>query len=154
MTTQSCTSGTQTLYTAGYEGESVDEFFGKLVSAGVERLLDVRYNAISRKRGFSKGRLKELCQKHNIDYVHLRELGIPSSQRRSLRDLDDYRRLMRKYERSMLPKVPEVRQEASRLAKERPSAFVCFEADVEFCHRGRLAQAVSTDTGMKVVHLQ
>lgn len=154
MATRPCSSTTNKLYTAGYEGQSVDGFFSKLVSAGVKRLLDVRYNAISRKRGFSKSRLRELCQKHDIDYVHLRELGIPSSQRRSLRDSDDYRRLMRKYERSILPKVPAARQEASRLATERPSAFVCFEADAEYCHRGRLAQAISMDTGMKVVHLQ
>ena len=143
----------KTVYTAGYEGESIDTFFEKLLEAGVQRLVDVRYNAISRKYGFSKGRLRGLCEQRNIDYVHLRQLGIPSSQRRSLRTVGDYQKLMRKYERSILPKVSHVQREALQLVQELPSVLVCFEADVDYCHRGRLAEAVSSEAGMSVVHL-
>ncbi len=143
----------KTVYTAGYEGESIDTFFEKLLEAGIQRLVDVRYNAISRKYGFSKARLRQLCEQRNIDYVHLRQLGIPSSQRRSLRTVGDYQELMRKYERSILPKVSDVRREALQLVQELPSVLVCFEADVDYCHRGRLADAVSSEAGMKVVHL-
>lgn len=146
--------GVKAIYTAGYEGESVSDFFRKLLGAGVERLLDVRYNAISRKYGFSKGKLKQLCESHKIDYVHLRELGIPSAYRKSLKTPEDYIKLLHKYERSILPKVADVRREASRLAQERPTAFVCFEADARYCHRGRLAEAISSETGMSVVHLR
>ncbi len=141
------------VYTAGYEGESIDTFFEKLLEAGIQRLLDVRYNAISRKYGFSKGKLRELCEQRNIDYVHLRQLGIPSSQRKSLKTVGDYQKLMREYERSILPKVSHVQREALRLVQELPTVLVCFEADVDCCHRGRLAEAVSAEASMTVVHL-
>jgi uncharacterized protein (DUF488 family) len=153
MEQQASTLAVKTVYTAGYEGESVDTFFEKLLEAGIQRLLDVRYNAISRKYGFSKGRLREQCKQRNIDYVHLRQLWIPSSQRKSLKTDGDYKKLMREYERSILPKVPDVQREALQLVQELPSVLVCFEADVSYCHRGRLAEAVSSDAGMTVVHL-
>ena len=143
----------KTVYTAGYEGESIDTFFEKLLEAGIQRLVDVRYNAISRKYGFSKGRLRQLCEQRNIDYVHLRQLGIPSSQRKSLKTVGDHQELMREYERSILPKVSDVQREALQLVQELPSVLVCFEADVSYCHRGRLAEAVSCESGMSVVHL-
>jgi len=143
----------KTVYTAGYEGESIDTFFEKLLKAGVQRLVDVRYNAISRKYGFSKGRLRQLCEQRKIDYVHLRQLGIPSSQRKSLKTVGDYQRLMREYERSILPKVSDVQREALQLVQELPSVLVCFEADVDYCHRGLLAEAVSSEGAMSVVHL-
>ena len=154
MIRQASKSKVRTVYTAGYEGESIDVFFQKLLEAGIERLLDVRYNAISRKRGFSKGKLRELCEANDIDYVHLRQLGIPSSYRKALETLDDYKKLLNEYECSILPAVPDLQQEASRLALERPTAFLCFEADANYCHRGRLAEAISSRTGMNVVHLR
>ena len=43
----------------GYEGRSVDELADALVEAGVSVLVDVRENAISRKRGLSKRALAE-----------------------------------------------------------------------------------------------
>jgi uncharacterized protein (DUF488 family) len=154
MIRQASNSKAKTLYTADDEGESVDVFFQKLVEAGIKRLLDARDNAISRKRGFSKGKLRELCEANDIDYVHLRQLGIPSSYRKAFKTFDDYEKLLYKYERYILPKVPDVQQEASRLALERPTAFLCFEADANYCHRGRLAEAISSGTGMNVVHLR
>ncbi len=153
MAQQVSTRAVKTVYTAGYEGESIDTFFEKLLEAGIQRLLDVRYNAISRKYGFSKGRLRELCEQRNIDYVHLRQLGIPASKRKSLKTVGDYQKLMREYERSILPKVSHIQREALRLVQELPTVLVCFEADVDYCHRGRLAEAVSSEGAMSVVHL-
>lgn len=141
------------VYTAGYEGRSIDSFLKELLSAGIQRLIDVRRNPISRKYGFSKNTLGRLCEKLNIEYVHVPELGIPSSYRTELHSFDDYQKLMRKYERFFLPKVPDVRRKVFQLIKQKPSAFVCFEADIRCCHRGRLAKAASFDTGMEIVHL-
>ena len=153
MIQQTSTSKVKTVYTAGYEGKTVEVLLQELLAAGIECLLDVRYNAISRKRGFSKGKLRELCEANNIDYVHLRQLGIPSSYRKNLKTVDDYEKLLNEYEFSILPAVPDNQREASRLAMDRPTAFLCFEADANYCHRGRLASVISSDTGMPVVHL-
>ena len=46
------------LYTAGYEGLTIDAFIARLKQAGIDRVLDVREYPLSRKKGFSK---KCLC---------------------------------------------------------------------------------------------
>jgi len=140
-------------YTAGYEGKSIDLFLQNLLRAGIEQLVDVRNNPISRKYGFSKTTLSRLCNTVGIDYVHIPELGIPPSRRRSLDSFEEYQELMSTYERSILPIVPEARHRAAMLIEERPSALVCFEADWRCCHRSRLAARISRETNLEVVHL-
>ena len=61
----------------GYEGRSVDELVDALVEAGVSVLVDVRENAISRKRGLSKRLLAEKLEARGITYVHEPTLGNP-----------------------------------------------------------------------------
>jgi len=141
------------IYTAGYEGESITAFLQKLVAAGVERILDVRSNPVSRKPGFSKKTFSQLSETQGIEYVHLPALGVPASKRKNLRTFQDYQTLLRYYEQHILPSAEDARSEASRLSTERPSALVCFEADSQRCHRARLAHAISNDTGMEVIHL-
>ena len=50
----------------GYEGRSVDELADALVEAGVSVLVDVREDAISRKRGLSKRALAEKLESRGI----------------------------------------------------------------------------------------
>ena len=45
--------------TIGYEGLSLEEFFGLLREGRVERIVDVRQMPLSRKKGFSKNVLRE-----------------------------------------------------------------------------------------------
>jgi uncharacterized protein (DUF488 family) len=45
-----------TLFTIGYEGKTVDEFLAEVAAAGVERVIDVRAVAASRRPGFSRPR--------------------------------------------------------------------------------------------------
>ncbi len=145
--------GEKAVYTSGYEGRSVDLFFQKLLKKGIQRLIDVRNNPISRKYGFSKKTIGRLSKKLEIDYVHLPQLGIPPSYRTSLNSFDDYQKLLFNYESKILPNVSNIRHEASRLLEEQTSVLVCYEADVRCCHRGRLAKAIASDTGLGVVHL-
>lgn len=42
------------VYTIGFGGHSAPDFFGKLATAGIERLLDVRLNNVSQLAGFTK----------------------------------------------------------------------------------------------------
>lgn len=140
-------------YTAGYEGQSIETFLRRLLKAGIERILDVRKNPVSRKYGFSKNTLGRLSANFAIEYVHMPQLGIPPAQRKNLASFGDYQELMRHYERAILPSVPEALQEAGSLAADRPSALMCYEADSRCCHRGRLAKALSERRDLKIVHL-
>jgi hypothetical protein len=141
------------VFTAGYEGESIEAFFQKLLKAGIERVVDVRNNPVSRKYGFSKLTMDRLSKNIDLDYVHLPSLGIPPEYRRSLNTFDDYQDLMKQYEQSFLPHAREARAHAATLLRDRPSALVCFEADVRCCHRSRLASTLSAETGLEVRHL-
>ena len=141
------------VFTSGYEGESVDFFFQKLLRAGIRCLIDVRNNPLSRKYGFSKKGLENLCKSLKVRYYPLPQLGIPSSLRMTLNSYSDYQKLLRRYERQILPRAADGLGEATRIMKKSPSVLVCFEKDVRYCHRGCLARAISDKTGMEVIHL-
>jgi uncharacterized protein (DUF488 family) len=141
------------VHTAGYEGKSVDSFFDGLLRAGIECLVDVRANPASRKYGFARKSMGEIGGKLSIEYRHVPELGIPSTQRVDLSDYQSYQRLFDWYEREVLPGRTEEVQALARLMAARPSVLVCMERKASWCHRGRLAEAVAAANGLEVVHL-
>src|SRR3954451_24661698 len=73
------------LFTIGYEGKTLDEFLGELRDAGVERVIDVRAVAASRRPGFSKTALGNALRENGIDYRHFRALGTPAAGREAAR---------------------------------------------------------------------
>lgn len=141
------------VYTAGYEGVSVDFFFSRLMKRGIELIVDVRANPVSRRYGFSKMRISEIAKKLGICYCHIPVLGIPSKHRTDLKSYDSYQRLLSRYEREMLPRLKNEVGEVACLMQEKPAVLICVEKDVRCCHRGRLAEAVSRRTGLEIVHL-
>ncbi len=141
------------VYTAGYEGKSVDYFFNSLLKRGIELIIDVRANAISRRYGFSKQQFGEIAGRLKLGYQHLPSLGIPRTNRYNLNDDISYKRLLDKYEREMLPKHEEEIEQVGYLMQGSPAVLVCFEKDIEHCHRSRLAIAVARKTGLDISHL-
>ena len=141
------------VYTAGYEGKSVDLFFRDLLRSGVRVVLDVRANPVSRKYGFAKSSLGEISAKLGIEYQHFPELGIPSNLRRSLTDYASYQRLLDRYKRTVIPnRRVEIAWIASFM-EQQPSVLLCMEKDSMCCHRSRLAEAVSGENGLGIVNL-
>lgn len=65
----------------GYQGLTLDDLSDKLSQWGVTVLVDVRMNAVSRKPGFSKGRLSAHLEDRGIRYVHMPALGNPKDNR-------------------------------------------------------------------------
>jgi len=141
------------VYTAGYEGKSVDVFFNHLLKNGIRLIIDVRANPVSRRYGFSKRQFSEIARRLGLDYRHMPELGIPSRYRVDLSDFDSYQRLMKKYEQEMIPKLGDEIDEVGKLMMRTPAVLVCVEKDVRCCHRSRLADAVSLKIGLEVKHI-
>lgn len=141
------------VYTKGYEGKSVDQFFDELLQYGIRSILDVRANPISRKYGFARSSMRDISLKLGLSYHHLPELGIPSSERGELSDFDSYQRLLDRYEVDMLPKQDDHIDKAIRLLKQEPSALLCVEKDVRCCHRSRLAEELASRSGLTVIHI-
>ena len=141
------------VYTVGYEGRTIDGLLDHLLRSGIQRLIDVRKNAISRKYGFSGKTIVRLCGNVGVEYEHLSELGIPSSLRSDLTSDAAYEKLFDHYERAIMSNAePEVSR-AARLCLQKPSALMCFEAAPSRCHRGRLAPHVASLSKLEVQHL-
>ncbi len=141
------------VYTAGYERESVDGFFDRILRAGIRGIADVRANPISRKYGFARSSLSGVAQKIGIAYRHFPQLGIPSAERSALGSFASYQRLLDRYEAQMLPRQTSSLSDLCRLVMQEPTALLCVEHDVRCCHRSRLANAVAAESGLPIKHL-
>ena len=139
------------IFTIGYEGTTVAEFVFALQNAAVERIIDVRALPNSRRPGFSKTPLRNALAEAGIDHVHLRALGTPAEGRAAARAgrIEDLERI---YAGQL--ELPEAMAEGARmveLAKEKPSALLCYEREPAGCHRSLLLKAVAPDA--EVIHL-
>lgn len=134
----------RTLFTIGYEGKDLDEYLNMLVKNNIKVLYDVRKNALSMKYGFSKKQLEENTKKLGIKYIHDSDLGIDSEKRKKLNTLEDYQLLFSEYEKKILPhKSKQLQSLYKTFLEEKRIALTCFEKDVEFCHRGKIVEALS-----------
>jgi uncharacterized protein (DUF488 family) len=133
------------IFTIGYESATVGEFLAALKQAGVERVIDVRAVPNSRRPGFSKNLLRNELAEVGIDYVHLRALGTPADGRAAARAgrTGDLKRI---YDGQLeLPEAIAQGAQMIELAKERPSALLCYEREPGGCHRTLLLRAVAPD---------
>jgi hypothetical protein len=141
------------VYTIGYEGRSVDGFLDKLLHSGIRRIVDVRANPVSMKYGFAKSSLSGLAAKLGIGYVHCPELGIPSNRRKQAQTATDFLKLFNYYESQILPAQEDDAAKVAELMKAMPSVLLCMEREAVNCHRGRLANRISSLNKLDVVHL-
>jgi uncharacterized protein (DUF488 family) len=141
------------LYTIGYEQAPLEGVIGALKVAGVAIVLDVRAVAVSRRAGFSKTLLGSSLKAAGIDYLHLRALGTPKAGREAARagrtqEMHDIFEAHLKEPEAVL-----ALQEAGRIASQRPTALLCYEADAAHCHRRILTDRLSETLGLDVVDL-
>jgi uncharacterized protein (DUF488 family) len=131
------------IFTIGYEGVTQAEFVAALKQAGVERVIDVRAIPNSRRPGFSKTPLRNALTEEGIDYVHLRALGTPADGRAAARAgrVEDLKRI---YSGQLeLPEAIAQSAQMLELAREKPSALLCYEREPAACHRTLLLGAIA-----------
>ena len=139
------------IFTIGYEGATVPEFIAALSEAGVRRVIDVRALPLSRRPGFSKSPLRAVLEEAGIEYVHLKALGTPAEGRSAAR-AGRHEDMARIYAGQLeLPEAIVQGAQMIELARERPSALLCFEREPAHCHRSLLLDAVAADA--EVIHL-
>ncbi len=137
----------------GYEGESLDSVIAKLASWNVTTLFDVRLNAISRKRGFSKTALSYGLAEAGIDYRHLPALGNSRDNRFGYAvphtaDGDLARSTFRS--RLITPEAEAGIAQIVDVAAEARVAVFCFEANQYHCHREQVLDVVRARLGALV----
>lgn len=144
------------VFSIGYEGLTIDSFLYKLITNGITLVVDVRNNPQSMKYGFSKKSFKHYIENAGMRYIHIPELGIPSSMRKGLGESVSHKTLFKAYETKLLPKQEAaIKQLIDLTNKNERIALVCFEADHNFCHRHSLIEYLQKNKSFKrkVVHL-
>jgi len=141
--------------TIGYEGGSVENYLNRLIESDIRVLVDVRKNPISRKYGFSKNTLAKLLSRVGVEYIHIPELGIESTDRKNLNTQNDYDRLFNSYERTVLKDQKEALNQVLDLYEDKKRiALTCFEKEHIQCHRSRIAnKLMDINGGLEVQHL-
>jgi len=142
------------VYSLGYEGASVDRFLNEIMRYGIQTVIDVRNNPVSRRYGFHKATLTRLCIQLKLGYEHFPELGIPSELReQAARTTVGYDALFDRYARDTLTREKAAVYKVADVMKNRASVLVCTETDPASCHRSRLAESVAQRTNLPVEHL-
>ncbi|NLE38376.1 MAG: DUF488 domain-containing protein [Pirellulaceae bacterium] len=142
------------LFTIGFAGHSAEEFFEKLRTAGVRKVVDVRLNNVSQLAGFAKKNdlayfLRVIGQ---IDYAHEPNLA-PTKE-----ILDDYKKKQTDWEqyKDGFLRLLDERNAAATLD---PKAFdraclLCSEHEHEHCHRSLVADYLRQQwRNVEIVHL-
>lgn len=143
------TFSNHTLFTIGYEGRSLEDFLNRLLVYGVRTLCDVRKNAFSQKYGFSKAQLQPACEGVGINYIHIPELGIESTDRQSLFTQADYDRLFENYRKTVLFRSADQLDRIIKLIeRDERVALTCFEKNVNQCHRTQIANKLMSLPGI------
>lgn len=141
------------LFTIGYEGRDIDLFLDVLIQNAIDILVDVRKNPFSMKFNFTKNSLKNYLEKSEIQYIHIPELGIEGEKRKDLLTLKDYEKLFEDYEKTTIKENPKLLDKIVELSRSHRVALMCFEADINMCHRGVIARNISQKENMEVLNI-
>ena len=141
--------------TIGFTQHSAESFFGRLRTAKVEQLIDVRLNNVSQLAGFAKRDdlryfLRELC---SVSYLH-EVLLAPSED--MLKQYREKKLTWSEYEKRFL-NLMEQRRIEDRLSKDffdPRSVLLCSEHTPEKCHRRLVAEYLNAHWGdVLIMHL-
>lgn len=129
----------------GYEGLTLESFVSRLRIRGIQTLVDVRLNAISRKRGFSKRALAEALGEAGIAYVHLPALGNQRDNRAGYGELesDQANEVRNRFRKELQSEAAlKAMQEVADLAQTGAVVLFCYEQDERHCHREQVLEGV------------
>ena len=142
------------LFTIGYEQATSANVIAELKRAGVGLIVDTRAVAASRRPGFSKRQLAAGLDAAGIGYLHLQKLGTPKEGRDAARS-GNLSKLFDIYESHLA--TTEAREQLDELTaivrSGRAVCLLCYERDVDHCHRKRIAELIHERTGTTVEHL-
>ncbi len=142
------------IYTIGFTKTTAEQFFGKLIKAGVKKIIDARLNNSSQLAGFAKkDDLKYFLKAlGNIDYIHMPVLA-PSEE-----ILVEYKKNKgdwKIYEKKFLALMAERQVENAVSSAEFDQAcLLCSEHLPEHCHRRLVAEYLKDKWGnVDIEHL-
>lgn len=139
------------IFSIGYEGKSMNEFIDLLEDNKIVELIDVRNNAFSWKKDFSKKGLSENLADSGIHYLNLPKLGAPPNIRIEIKENQNPDKFFSDYSSWLKSNNLDLNY-LDMLARQRTSAMMCVEADFKNCHRKILGERLK-DRGYEVIQL-
>lgn len=129
-------------FTVGYEGRTTKDLFSVLKEAGVQCVLDIRYNPVSMYRPeLSKTNLQKALESVGIGYFHLREWGVPRDIRARALQTGTRETIWKWYEEKVIG--PHFRRNLHRFLNfGYPVAMMCMECDPTECHRHKIFETL------------
>lgn len=141
------------LYSVGYQGRTAEQLVATVRLAGVDVVLDVRLNPISRKPGLSKRQLAALLAEAGIEYLHEPLLGNPRDNRDGFRD-EQPQAARSRFAQRLSDVAHGALLELVHRARNMNVALLCYEADARHCHRQVICEAAQAkDPALRVVAL-
>lgn len=143
------------IYTIGFTQTTAEHFFGRLKSAAIGRLLDVRLNNSSQLAGFAKARDLPFFLRELVGATYEHEPRLAPTQEL----LDEYKKRggdWPDYEARFLSLMAErdIQMQLSPAAFDRPTALLCSEATAEHCHRRLVCEHLARHwDDVRAVHL-
>src|ERR1051325_8917998 len=114
------------IMTIGYEGLTPRKFLDLMRRCGVERIIDVRELATSRRPGFPKTALSNSLNCAGIAYTHLPELGCPRAIRHDYREDRNWARYTKRF-CAYLATCDDTLQALAELTSVERCCLLCFE---------------------------
>lgn len=143
------------LYTIGFTGKSVEQFFTLLRENGVQRLVDIRLYPSTQLSGFAKA--KDLAwllgEVANCSYVRVKDLAPTPEILHDYRKDEDWERYVQRFEALM--DARDITNALDRASFESAaSCLLCSEATPEHCHRRLVAERLAAAwPATAVIHL-
>ena len=123
-------------FTIGYRQKTMPLFIQILQAAGVSKLVDIRNNPHSQYRPeFNQQRLSEELTRHDIEYMHRGDLGVPSRIRTSMETQTDRSQIWKWYRENVVTQIHRKDFDEILSESEGRVAFMCVEINPRDCHR-------------------
>ena len=148
-----CQGNHMKLFTIGFTRTSAEDFFNRLIKAGVKRIVDVRLNNVSQLAGFAKRDdlaffARSICE---ADYRHMPQLAPTKDM------LDRYRKKggsWEQYEKEFRDLMAKRQIEKIDRADLDGGCLLCSEDKPHHCHRRIVAEYLSDKWGdVETIHL-
>jgi uncharacterized protein (DUF488 family) len=141
------------LFTIGYEKRKIEEFIDILLKNRVAVVVDIRAVPHSRNEEYAKANLEKTLRENGIEYLLRKELGSDKEIRDKVKSDGDYDYFFKEYGQSLKYKMDLIRELAA-LAKDNTICLLCYEADINRCHRRAVAEAmVRLSSEFEPIHL-
>jgi uncharacterized protein (DUF488 family) len=141
------------LFTIGYEKRGIEDFIRILKENNINILVDIRAIPHSRNKDYSKKNLERKMSENGIEYLLIKQLGSPRDLRDKVKEDADYDYFFKGYDK-YLEDNKEHLEKLVTLAGEKCICLLCYEEDINRCHRRSVAKRMAeTGGGFEIINL-